>query len=266
MNIFISNKPIKNKTFDCFTPDFDKIFLSYTDDFEDSYDFKPSQSNISSKLLHDVINYSWDGAIYWFNNRFKDVILEELNIWFNNVDNQPKDEDPEYDLDECIGNLLLMKETPNGIAIIDTRCDMSSSFNKFLSHLKDKIDDLEFFIYEDCHLIDNIVSGRETNKNETEKFYFMYQEKIINSYYLFWGKPIFPQDKTIVLTGTFSGMGREHLIEHLKEQGYIITDKVVNGCWLWMGDKVGQNKIDAAKSKNATCSTLDELAELATKK
>ena len=55
MNIFISNKPIKNKTFDCFTPD-----------FEDSYDFKPSQSNISSKLLHDVINYSWDGALTVF--------------------------------------------------------------------------------------------------------------------------------------------------------------------------------------------------------
>lgn len=262
MNIIINEKRIENKCFSCFTSHYDNIFLSIVDDFEDYNEFKLSEKNIEK--LFNIISYSWDGEIYWFRNEYKDVLLSTLKEWFKKESNHEESDD----LGIC--NCFLIKYTPNGIAIIDTQTDMSSKIESFLSELKSKIENLEYYIYSDSHLIDHIYLGRKIVKNEFEDFYFMYKEKIISHSFLFsyiddYYKEyidIIPKNKNIVLTGTFYTK-REDIIECLSSNGYNFKDKINEDSWLWIGEKPGNNKIVEANKKGIKVSTIDEIIDMA---
>ena len=57
-----------------------------------------------------------------------------------------------------------------------------------------------------------------------------------------------PQDKEIVITGALPLL-REDIQINLKNQGFKIGEKINNNSWLWLGDKVGAEKIKKLKKK-----------------
>lgn len=262
MKIIISDKKIENTELPVFTKHYDYVFLSITDDFEENNEFKISEKNIEKIFRH--ISYSWDGEIYWFKNEYKEIILSTLKDWFKNENNHDESDDFE------IYNCFLIKYTPNGIAVIDTQTDMSSTIQNFLDELKSKIKNLEYYKYSDCHLIDHIYLGRNMVENEFKEFYFMYKEKIINHSFLLSNIEdchkeylnIIPKNKNIVLTGTFYEK-REKIIEYLSTKGYVFKDKLDDNSWLWVGEKPGNNKLLEANKKNIKISTMDDIVDIA---
>lgn len=259
MKIIISDKKIVNKSLYSFTPNYDYVFVSVTDDFSENNEFKVTEKN-TDKLIN-YLSYSWDGEIYWFSDKFKDNVLSELKEWFKNESNHEDSDD--FDIYNC----FLIKETPNGLALIDTQTDMSSTIESFLEVIKEKIPEIEYFKYSDCHLIDHLYLGRNMVNNEFEEFYFMYKEKIIDNSFFLKGfdykeyRDLLDKSKNIVLTGTFD-LEREYIVDTLKRNGYSIKDKIDVDSWLWIGNKPGNNKIKEAKEKNIKMSTIDELIDM----
>ena len=80
MNIIIHNQKIETKNLTPITPVFDAIFVSTEDEFEENNEFELKEKNI--KKLFECINYSWDGEIYWFEKKFKEIVLNKLKEWF----------------------------------------------------------------------------------------------------------------------------------------------------------------------------------------
>jgi hypothetical protein len=257
----MSDKKIINKSLSPFTPNYDFVFAAVTDDFEDSSEFRLTEKN-TDKLI-SYISYSWDGEIYWFKNQYKDDVLLHLKEWFAKENNH-EDEGDDFEIINC----FLLKETPNGLALIDTQTDMSSTIEDFLETLKSKIPNIEYFKYADCHLIDHLYLGRAMVDDEFKAFYFMYQEKIINSSFLLNGNIncyLGQVEENIVLTGTFD-VPREKIVDNLTVHNkYTTKDSVDSNSWLWIGDKPGNAKLKKAQEKNVKISTVDDLIEMCLK-
>lgn len=263
MNILIIEKPLKINTFKPFTPDFDQVMISYEEDILDYYDVKPTKSNISA-FFNEALNFSWDGEIYWFAQKDKESVLKILSQWFNDPENHTES-------DEGISSCILIKHTPNGIAIINTQYDtLGSDFDNFGQYLKAKEPEIDYLYYSDSHLIDHLYLGRETNNNEFDIFLKLYQEGVIDSSFFFNGLDpdedaycdLLPKDKPIVITGKFP-LSREEITEKLTEIGFNVSDKIQENSWLWMGEKVGDSKMKKAQSKGTFCSTESEIIAMA---
>lgn len=269
MNIVISKQKVETNNLSPFTPVFDMVFVSTDDDFEDNNEFKLTEKNM--KKLFNVINFSWDGEIYWFKKEVQEQVLSSLEDWFKNEENH-------VDIDDCgISNCFLIKETPNGLALIDTQLDMSSNITDFLQELSQKHSNIDYLYYSDCHLIDHMYLGRGSINNEFEDLYLLYKENIIDASFLFNGLlnldiddedgeyyQLLPKDKDIVITGKFP-VSREMLSQSLIDLGINVKETVNKDSWLWTGEKVGQEKINKAKEKGCLVSSIDELVELAYK-
>jgi len=248
-----------------FTPTYDRVYVSVeADSFLENNDFTLSEKNI--KKLFSVINHSWDGDVYWFSD--KKAVLESLDVWFQKAENHPSVDDL------GISNLFLIKETPGGLCLIDTQLDMSSNIDCFLEALEEKNPGISYEHYSDSHLIDNMKLGRDSQQNEFDTLYLLYKEKVIDASYFLKGISAFslddskseyyeilPSDKTIVITGKLA-CERSEVLSELEEAGYMCSDTITHNAWLWYGDKVGKNKIEAAKEKNITCSSIDEVMDL----
>lgn len=266
MNILMINKPIEAKNLKPFTPVFDEIFISTNEDFQENNEFELKEKNIQK--LFDILNFSWDGEIYWFKKKYEHQILAELKIWFAKEENHP-----EFDFDLGIGNCFLVKKTEHCFAIIDTQLDVSSNLFNFIKHIKSKIQDVQEKCYSDCHLIDHLYLGRNSNEDEFENLYFLYKEKIIDSSFFLKGltqinledyqKPYFhliSQEKEIVISGKLP-LPREAVKDDLKYKGFKVSEKITENSWLWLGEDVGKEKIKKAQEKNIKISTIDELIE-----
>lgn len=270
MDIIISNTSVEFNSLKPFTPNYDKVYVSAEEDFNDNNDFKFNDKNI--KKLLNLVDYSWDGEIYWFQDKDKNNVLKTLDNWFSQQENHTESDD--YRISNC----FLIKYTPNGMCLIDTQLDMSSNINAFLHLLNQQYPDLTYEYYSDCHLIDHLKLGRQSNNNEFETLYFFYKENMIDPSFFLRGIESFtvddnqneydqllPNDKQIVITGKLA-CEREYVLECLNDAGYTTSDKVTENSWLWYGDKVGTNKIQAAKEKNIKVNSLDEVIEMAYQK
>ncbi len=265
MNIIISNQKIETKNLAPITPVFDAIFVSTDDEFEENNEFQLKEKNI--KKLFDCINYAWDGEIYWFEKKFEEMVLNKLQEWFLQEKNHI-----EFD-DIGIGNCFLIKKTKNSLVLIDTQLDMSSNLFDFMKKLQNEVPDITYKCYSDCHLVDHLYLGRNSIENEFEELYFLYKEKVIDSSFFLKGLfqgiilnqnknyyQMIPQDKEIVITGALPLL-REDIQINLKNQGFKIGEKINHNSWLWLGDKVGAEKIKKAQENKVKISTIDEIIE-----
>lgn len=264
MKIIISNKEVETKVLSPLTPLFNKIFLSVgkEDDISNDVIKKITEKNIEN--LFKVINNSWDGSIYYFSKDHQEKVLSNLTQWFNEEKNHNQLDD------NGISNCFLIKETPNGMVLIDTQLDMSSNIDHFLNQLQANNPDITYEIYSDCHLIDNICLGRGSVNNEFELLYLLYKEKVISSSFFFYGIENFPdydefenilnKDKTIVMTGKFP-CERELIKEFLENYEIKCSNTVNKDSWLWLGEKVGKEKLEKAKQTNCKISTIDEIID-----
>lgn len=261
MSIVISKKKISNDNLKPFTSDYDEFYISTSDDFEDNNDFNLTEKNV--KKIFDVINYSWDGDIYWFKNEDKDNVLNMLTEWF-------KDEKNHKDFDDSgIGNCFLIKYTPNGVALIDTQLDMSSNIDHFLRILNQKYPDLTYEYHSDCHLIDNLNLSRcGIYEDNFEIMNLLFKEKIIDASFFFDSDGLdeisdslekhSPKDKEIVITGTLP-LKREEVVSILEDLGYKTSESIHSNSILLMGEKVGANKINKAQEKGVSCIFVNDL-------
>lgn len=264
MKIIISNKEVETKVLSPLTPLFNKIFLSVAkeDDISNDVIKKITEKNIEN--LFKVINNSWDGSIYYFSKDHQEKVLSNLTQWFNEEKNHNQLDD------NGISNCFLIKETPNGMVLIDTQLDMSSNIDHFLNQLQANNPDITYEIYSDCHLIDNICLGRGSVNNEFELLYLLYKEKVISSSFFFYGIENFPdydefenilnKDKTIVMTGKFP-CERELIKDFLENYEIKCSNTVNKDSWLWLGEKVGKEKLEKAKQTNCKISTIDEIID-----
>lgn len=264
MKIIISNKEVETKVLSPLTPLFNKIFLSVgkEDDINNDVIKKITEKNIEN--LFKVINNSWDGSIYYFSKEHQEKVLSNLTQWFNEEKNHNQLDD------NGISNCFLIKETPNGMVLIDTQLDMSSNIDHFLNQLQANNPDITYEIYSDCHLIDNICLGRGSVNNEFELLYLLYKEKVISSSFFFYGIENFPdydefenilnKDKTIVMTGKFP-CERELIKEFLENYEIKCSNTVNKDSWLWIGEKVGKEKLEKAKKTSCKISTIDEIID-----
>ena len=259
MKIIISNKEVETKVLSPLTPLFNKIFLSVgkEDDISNDVIKKITEKNIEN--LFKVINNSWDGSIYYFSKDHQEKVLSNLTQWFNEEKNHNQLDD------NGISNCFLIKETPNGMVLIDTQLDMSSNIDHFLNQLQANNPDITYEIYSDCHLIDNICLGRGSVNNEFELLYLLYKEKVISSSFFFYGIENFPdydefenilnKDKTIVMTGKFP-CEREMIKEFLENYEINCSNTVNKDSWLWLGEK-----LEKANQTNCKISTIDEIID-----
>jgi len=267
MNILITDKLIKINTFKPFTPDFDQVMISYDENIQNNFEIKPTKSNLNA-FFNEALNFSWDGEIYWFGNDHKEKVLALIKEWFNNPQNHTESE-------EGISSCILLKNTPNGIAIINTQYDtIGSKFDEFGSFLSQSHPEIDYLYYSDSHLIDNLYLGRESCNNEFDLLFKFYQENIIDSSFFFQGlemdeedeehnySALLPKDKNIVITGKFP-FSREEITDILSEKNFNVSDTINSDSWLWMGEKVGQNKMNKAAEKGAECSTIFDIITLA---
>lgn len=269
MKIVISNERVEFNGLKPFTPIYDKVYLSFDEEkVQENNDFIVNEKNI--KKLFNIINYSWDGEIYFFTD--KDNVLQCLDDWFKNEKNHVDIED--YGISNC----FLIKYTPNGICLIDTQLDMSSNITAFLEELNERHPKITYEYYSGSHLIDNIKLGADSINNEFDILYLLYKEKVIDSSFFLNGISSFTiddedseynllleDDKEIVITGKLA-CEREEVLNALKEAGYKFSNKVTLNSWLWYGEKVGANKIKAAKGNNILCNSIDEVIEQAYQK
>lgn len=267
MKIIISNEKVKTNLFKPFTENYDYVFVSIDEnDFLENNGVKLTEKNIQ-KLLNSI-NYSWDGEIYWFKKEDKTNILEILNKWFNDEENHTEIGD------NAISNCFLIKNTPNGLCLIDTQFDLSSNVTSFLKELEKKLPGIEYKYYGDSHLIENIHIGRGAINNEFEMLNFFYKEEIIDESFFINGISaisedpeeeyfnLLPKDKEIVITGKLS-YPREEILSMLNDVGYKTAPKVTSNTWLWLGKKVGANKIEQAKIHGVKLNTIEEVIEMA---
>lgn len=262
MNIIISEQTLYSNNFKPFTKEFNKIFVSVDEEFEDQ-NFKLTEKNVSK--LFNVLSYSWDGDIYWFENQYKEKVLNSLNSWF-------KKEENHVDVDDNgISNCFFIKDTPNGICLIDTQLDMSSNISSFFEDLEKQHPGISYQYYSDSHLIDNLYLGRDSINDEFDTMYLLYKENVIDASFFFRGlayidfedplyKNIVPLDKKIFLTGTFP-ISRDEVADCLEEAGLEIAKSIKKDSWLWLGEQPTQHKVTTAQEKNATCSTIAELID-----
>lgn len=270
MNIIISNEKIEYKQLKPFTPVFERLYISVDEDFKQNNGFQLTSKNI--KKIFNVVNYSWDGDIYIFKKEDQEKVLSFLDEWFNESNNHGKSQE------QSIVNFLLVKYSENALIVIDTQKDMSSSFDSFLKKLEEKHSEISYSCFSDSHLIDNMYLGRESNECEFETLYFLYKEGVIDESFFLRGFEIMgsedyednhyynivSKEKPIVITGKLA-IERDEIIDNLNDAEYETSEKVTANTWLWYGDKVGSNKIDAAKEKKAVYNSINEVIEQAYK-
>jgi len=265
MNIITLEKELKTNNFKPITSNFDAIFVATSDEFEDNNDFFLTEKNI--KKLFNVINFSWDGEIYLFNNKDRTIVMNLLKEWFSNPENHSEIDDI------CLANCLLIKNTKNGFAIIDTQTDMSSTFNSFLNYLSQKNPDINYDYFSDCHLIDNINLGRSSIMESIENLFLFCREGVFEESCLLSGFgnisfdnktslcfEIIPKDKEIVVTGSFP-FNISEIKDSLKNSGYVFSTKLNDNSWLWIGNNPDENKINEAISLNLKLSTISDITE-----
>lgn len=218
---------------DAFFVTFDKEALEDIG-FAVSYDWKSDQEFIDS-LGSQILNYSYDGAIYWIPKEVANRFLSELEVWFVKPENQ------HIYIDSGLSNCLIIRETPNGLCILDATMDFGSTFDgffaSFVSSLADELRE-QTLVVEDSHLIDHLYLGRGCVTNEKDVFLKLYQEKVLNELFFFndsldkdsMDLEAFVEDlgtNKVVLLGNFQSIEKScNVVEFLAELGLTVVPEM----------------------------------------
>lgn len=262
MKITMSNNAIEFSGFSPFTSTYDKVYVS----------FDENKFGINNSSIEDILNnlnFSWDGELYWFEKKDREVLLNSLDSWFSQEKNHQK-------LNELgISNCLLVKETPNGVCLIDTQYDMGSFIDRFIQEFTEKYPETIYKVYSDSHLTDNLYLGRENISDEFELFYFLYKENIIDvSFFLMaFGNESFsdednlyfkilPNDKEIYLHKLgLAEYSEDDVKDALESAEYELAETINKDCWVWCENEKKKEKV-SAKNKNVLVNTVDEVIEM----
>lgn len=176
-------KNIKSNVFIPFIGVYDS-YISYDEDWVKSVlernDLSYSET-LDFEKLSNLINFSWDGEVYFFPDIISKKVEDSLKKWFLN--SQHHDELVSLEDTQGVFNFLLVKKVQRGLYIIDTQRDMNSTFPNFIDELCLNQDEYEF--HSDCHLIDNIVLGRNDISRDIITFRNWYIDGIINESFFF---------------------------------------------------------------------------------
>lgn len=228
--------------------------------------YEDNGSGISQDDLLDYQCTSWDGEIHWYPKESGEKLLEFSQEWIQN--NLSRMEDG---YDDTISNCLFYKKTLTGYLFIDSQLDRGSiledMFHDFYIKYPEYSEDKNIYYLSDCHLVDNLVLGRNSCYYSNKTLIHLYKEGVLtddifyNNFENIFETQCLDSDNfkgNIVLTGTFK-MTRNEMVEAIESAGLTVSEKINKNSWLWIGDKPGKNKLNAAQKLELKVSNLDDL-------
>ena len=241
---------------------FAKSFDGYIGVFnEENLDFdKTSNKKELLAYVEDQINTAWDGTIFWLNHELGQQFFKYITEWYQTH----KDELSDDMVSNGVSNLILYMNTKNGIAFVDTQKDMNSVFDEILSQFQAtgiELNQNNHIIYDDSHLINNLVFGRDTDINGNMSMLFLYDEGLLNEKVLFHGLLNKPPTKQyeLMLIGSFF-VDKKEIIEDLSfnDSSLTFVEKANKNTWILYGNGVSENKIVKLKNKGFKVSSINQ--------
>lgn len=227
------------------------VYISYDEnsvkDALDRVNFSYSE-NMNCESFFNLINFSWDGDVYFFPNSISNKIEEQLNQWFLNSTNHKK----MVSLEDTLGvfNFLMLRKTNRGLYIIDTQRDLNSTFSTFIKDIGLNNDEYEF--YTDSHLIDNIKIGRNDLLEDIKIFKQWYIDGIIDESFFFYSddlEEVLNTKKTInIITKNKNLLS---ILENIDDDLPIKTNSSKkNIANTWYDDSLSDSEIAKLKNNN----------------
>jgi hypothetical protein len=242
---------------------FDGVLMVVDTERTDSANLIMANQHIS--FLEAETNFSWDGAVFWFNADLGQDFIEYAEKWFEKNYESLTDEMS----DTGVSNILLYSYTQSGIAFVDTQRDMDSVIdtilNEFLELKSVNQDDMStFFFYDDCHLIDNLCFGRDSNTHGNQVMYTLYNEGFLDESILF--NSLYNNYEpnigySVALVGDFCM--ENHMIEDAIESCEALTllDVPNKNTWVWIGDNVSKEDLTSLKANFKLVSHIEDVIE-----
>lgn len=255
----------------------EKFELSYTEGFH-KFDGVLMVINMeTTQSVDDIMNgdhigflenetcFSWDGAMFWFKSELGAKFLAFADKWF-----EENYEDLTDDMnDDGLSNILLYAHTKTGMVFVDTQRDMNSVVdqvvNEFLKLENVATDDMStFFAYDDCHLIDNLCFGRDSNMQGNQILYFLYQEGFLDESILF--SSLYNNYEpnigySVAIVGEFCI--EEHQVKDAIESCEALTllDVPNKNTWVWVGDNVSQDDLTSLEANFKLISPIKDVVK-----
>lgn len=223
------------------------------------------QANQPISFLEAETCFSWDGAIFWFKAELGQDFIEYAEKWFeHNYDSLTDDM-----ISSGLSNVLLYSYTQTGIAFVDTQQNMDSVIDEILNEFIteksiDKNNTDNYLFYDDCHLIDNLYFGRDTNENGNKILHFLYNEGFLDESILF---SSFYNDYSpnigyaVAVVGDFCI--ETHMIEDAIESCEALTllDMPNKNTWVWIGDNVSKDDRASIEANFKLVSRIEDVVE-----
>lgn len=203
-------------------------------------------------FIESEINYSWDGAMFWFKGATGEKFLVYVEKWFEENYEELSDGMSE----SGVSNLLFYAKTKTGMLFVDTQRDLDSVIedllNRFVQEQHIDTDDNSIYCwYDDSHLIDNLCFGRDVNIDGNRTLYFLYQEGILTESILF-NSLYNNYEPNIGYSVAFIGdfCLEEHLIEDAISncEGLTLLEVPNKNTWVWIGDNVPDDELTQLKA------------------
>ena len=216
-------------------------------------------------FIENETNFSWDGAMFWFKSGLGEKFLAFADKWF-----EENYEDLTDDMNsDGLSNILLYAHTKTGMVFVDTQRDMNSVIdeivNEFLKLENVTTDDMStFFSYDDCHMIDNLCFGRDTNMHGNQILYFLYQEGFLDESILF--SCLYNEYEpnigySVAIVGEFCM--EEHQVQDAIESCEALTllDVPNKNTWIWVGDNVSKEDLSSIETNFKLVSPIKDIVK-----
>lgn len=256
--IAIFHKENFSKPFDGFLCVFD----------EDKTKKKTTDSSVIDVVLAQVKEYnhfSWDGNIFWINDRYSESFFDFLTQWLE--DNKEQCECEKNLSEDGISQLVFYSKTKTGCAFVDPLADSDSHFTEITDAFirQYEIEEDCYINLDDSHLVDNLKLGRNMNHKQNTYLAFLHREGFLNESILFFAEfddSTIEEDRhSITLVGDFF-IEKEEAEAVLTEFFDIVEDieKTLPEV-AWIGHNVSNEKIEYLKEKGVKVLELDELID-----
>lgn len=216
-------------------------------------------------FLENETNFSWDGAMFWFKGELGSKFLTYADDWF-----EKNYEDLTDDMnDDGLSNILLYAHTKTGMVFVDSQRDMNSVIDKivteFLKLENVDVDDMSTFLaYDDSHMIDHLLFGRDSNIRGNQILYFLYQEGFLNETILF--NALYNNYEpnigySVAVVGDFCV--ETHIIENAIEncEGLTLLDVPNKNTWVWVGDNVTKEDLTSLETNFKLASPIKDVVK-----
>lgn len=236
-------KNSKSNVFNPFIGEYD-AYVSYDEDSVKNVlerDSLTYSENLDFEKLSTLINFSWDGEVYFFPHNISKKIEGKLSKWF--LDSQNHEEVVSLEDTQGVFNFILVKRVERGLYVIDTQRDMNSTFPNFIDELDFSDDDYEF--HSDCHMIDNIYLGRNDLSRDITTFKNWYKDGVINESFFFHGEDL---EEVLESEGKINILTRNpellSMIAHVSDQLDITANSTQNDFKsTWYDNTISENEL-----------------------